>query len=125
MSAGRGRVWPLLIAAILLAGMMGRAEASCGDYLHVGGAKMADGASAHDEPKSPRPCRGPGCREGHRQGPLAPTAPVELNRITDQLLHASVDQDSQQNEIRRPLIDVSASRSKGHLLEVNRPPEHI
>jgi hypothetical protein len=114
-----------LIATLLLLGWTGRANATCGDYLHVGGAAMADAHSSDAPLEAPKPCRGPGCRNGNPHGPLAPTAPIELSRITDQLLDVAMVRSPRRDDVRLVVIDVAASRDEGHLLEVNRPPESV
>jgi hypothetical protein len=67
--------WLPLLLLLMLAGS---ARASCGDYLHVGGAK--------DEPSKPapaKPCDGPHCTR-HQTPPAAPT-PVSPTSVTDDL----------------------------------------
>lgn len=80
------RSWGVALVA-LFAGLllMPRAsEASCGDYVHVGGhAAMSDHAmpnqptrQAADHGAPHRPCRGPGCSNGPLPAPLP--APIGL-----------------------------------------------
>lgn len=63
-------------AALLLIAASSSARATCGDYLHIPGAKGAP-QSTH-EPKSPSkaPCNGPHCSSAPRELP-APPAPIQ------------------------------------------------
>jgi len=121
----RGLVRQCLIVALLLAVWAGRADATCGDYLHVGGMKMSESGADADQPAAPKPCHGPGCRQGNRHGPLAPSVPIELSRITDHLLKSGIDHSLHRDASERLSIDVPVSGLEGHLPGVNRPPERI
>ncbi len=72
------RLWltiPLAIAGMLLLAP-GSVRASCGDYVQVGGRKVAD--VDHPTPPTPArpsvPCKGPHCSQGSERVPFAPIA---------------------------------------------------
>lgn len=115
-----------LIAAVIC-GASDRAWAECGDYLQVGGrAPMsAHGGSTPSSPM-PKPCQGPGCRNGAPSSPLPPAAPLNLHRLTDQLLDSNARvRVPESSSISVAVAESTASPHPGNRLPIERPPRSL
>ena len=115
--------WPLLIGILpilMLCATSDRAQAGCGDYLHI--VPTHGAAPAPDAPHSPaKPCSGPSCQKS----PIIPTpmpipTPTNPVQTLDAILTAVVEVSALQGILRIDLADAGAR--PGHLETIFHPP---